>query len=754
MLFVRRVDALLLIGALGAAACGSKKSGGTDTSGNGTAASGGGTSGTGGGSGATAKAPEHAPSRGPEHALYSLVDNRLAAHIYRGGGLVLDGGSAGFAKYARFGNMLHTRARAWAMRETDHDEKAARMTGKSAKLDVPLTTAELATSVVRVRIYSDKPEPFSIRVNGNKDVTSSTGTGWATIELQVPAGQLKEGENELLFFARSAGHPVAWIQVGGARAPESDADAQSFYDPTAKALVLPDGGALAWYAFVPDKGRLTGDLADGTCTVGVHVTAEDGATVDGKLTGLGSAVDLASLSGKAARIQLTGAGCATAKLANAALVVPGDAPATPTRGAPPKYVILFIMDSLRADRVRPFDPKARPETPEWEKLAQTGTVFMQHYVQGNESRVSHSSIWTSMYAIKHGFIDEKGSLPLKWKTVDEVAKDAGMYVVGVSANGFIRPSRGFGTGWDKFSNHIADETGLTAADIIEHGESFVARKKEPWFLYLGTIDTHVSWRAKQPWMSKYDPGPYDGRFAKDFSGDDAGIAASITNDKYNGLTAREVQHVRALYDSNVSYQDDQLRLLVEKLQAWGVWDQTMLIVTADHGDEQWEDGRVGHGSSERDMLVHVPLLVHYPAMLPAGAIAEGSECIDIVPTIADALGQPMDAEWQGESLIPLANGIGRGYPRMSMSSMYEDQHAPRIGNWKLTLRGPGAPRVYDLGHDPDEMKDLWGDAKAEVGARAVLDPAWMLRTFNLEWKKSQWGNAADVSARFASDLGE
>src|SRR6185369_276526 len=113
-----------------------------------------------------------------------------------------------------------------------------------------------------------------------------------------------------------------------------------------------------------------------------------------------------------------------------------------------------------------------------------------------------------------------------------------------------------------------------------------------------------------------------------------------------------------LYDSNVSYQDDLLGQLIEKLQGAGIWDQTMLIVTADHGDEQWEDGRVGHGGSNRDMLVHVPLLIHYPALVGKGKYTEGAESVDIVPTIADALGVPMDPEWQGESLLPLTEGVG------------------------------------------------------------------------------------------------
>jgi arylsulfatase A-like enzyme len=698
--------------------------------------------------------PAPAPVRGPAHAVYSLVDNRLAAHLERDGGLVVAAGSAGFAKYLRFGNTHRGRQKIWELRQTDDGARTAHMIGKSARIDVPLTTAQLATPTVRVRVWSAKPDTIGVRVNGGAEISAAAAAGWSTVELAVPSGQLVEGENQLVLAAKTAGHPVAWIEIGGATAPASD-DVTAFYDASARALVLPDHGGMAWYAFVPAHARLDAELADRACKVEVRATAEDGATASGTLAGRDASVDLSSIGGKAARVELTASGCTRAALAHASLSVPGEPPPAPPRGDAPKYVVLFIMDSLRADRVRPFAPDARPETPEWDELAKTSAVFEQHYVQGNESRVSHSSIWTSLYPIKHGFLDAYGSLQVKSATVDKVAKEAGLYVTGVSANGYIMPARGFGTAWNQFSNHIAEEGGLTAAEVIAHGLQFLDKKKrDPWFLYLGTIDTHVTWHAKQPWMAKYDPRPYSGRFAKSFDGDDADRAPG-TPDPYGVVTDREREHIKAIYDSNVSYQDDQLRQLVEKLKAWGVWDQTMLVVTADHGDEQWEvDDRVGHGWSVRDMLVRVPLLVHYPPMVPAGKVDEGTECIDITPTIADALGVAADPEWQGASLIPLAGGVGRGYPRLSVASMFEDEHGPRLAQWKADVRGTSAPKIYDLAHDPGELKDLWGDGKAEVGARFVLDPTWMLRTFNLDWKKARWGNAANVSAQFASDLGE
>jgi len=692
------------------------------------------------------KEPVKAPSRGPERVVYSLVDNRLSGHLLRGGGLVLAGGSAGFAKYARFGNTEKIKSKSWDIRKTEGNVKVARVNGKSARVDVPVTADQLAGNpVVRVRAFAAAKQAFSVRVNGNKDVNGQLEEGWNTVELTPPAGQLKEGENELLFFAGKDGVAVEWIQVGGA-APKDGA--ARFYDPAAKALLLPEGGGMAWYVMVPERARITGDLADGACEVAVKATTPDGAGVDGKLVGLGSAVDLAAVAGKAIRLELTAAGCPEAALASAAMVVPGEEP-KPVRGEPPKYVVMFVMDSLRADRVKPWNPDARPEVPTFDKLAETSAVFLQHYVQGNESRVSHASLWTSLYPIKHSMIGGEEKLDRKWTTVDEVVKAAGKYVAGASANGYVQPERwGFGTAWDAYSNHIKEELGLKADDIVDKGLKFVGDKKEPWFLYLGTVDTHVSWRAKEPWISKYSPG-YTGRFKDVFSGGDAAKAAGGAK-----LTDAEIKHVRALYDSNVSYQDQVLAKLIAKLEAAGIWDQTMLIITADHGDEQWEDGRVGHGASSRDMLVHVPLLVRYPPLIKAGKYTEGTELIDVVPTIADALGTQLDAEWQGQSLIPLTQGIGAGYPRMSLTSMYEDAHGARLGNWKVRIQGGAGVKVFDLASDPEEMKNLAGQATATIGGRAVLDPLWILRTFNLEWKKSQWGNAANVTSRFAQDLGE
>lgn len=694
-------------------------------------------------SGTDSPPPDQAskPARGPEHAVYSLVDNRLSAHVQRAGGVVVLGGSAGFVKYLRFRKSNLP----WKLRQTTDGKKVAIMGGKTASLFVPLTAEQAADGTsLRMRVYNDRDKALTLRINGQKDRehTQQMAAGWSTVTVPLPGGSVQAGENEIIIFT-GAGEPMSleWLSIGPGELAGDDAP--SFYDTATQSLVLPQGGGLAYFVMVPENGRLLGDVSGAGCQVEVRATAQNGKSVTGQLTGRGGAVEMSALSGQPIRLELTGQGCDSAQLENAALAVPGEAP-TVKRGEPPKYVILWIMDSLRADRVRPFNPKARPEAPTFERLAKTGTVFAQNYVQGNESRVSHASIMSALYPVKHDMLSDKAKLAASWTTLDEVAKQAGMYVAGVGANGYMDPKWGMGTAWNKFQNHIHAKLGLKGQDVYDEAIKVVDGKKDPWFLYIGTIDTHVSWRPKEPWISKYHAPGYKGRFASRFSGGDAENGLKLTD--------AEIAWVRAMYDSNVSYQDDLLRQLLEKLEAWGIADQTMLVITADHGDEQWEHERVGHGGSIRETLVHTPLLIHYPPLFPGRRVEEGTEVVDILPTIADALGKDVDPEWQGQSLIPLAQGVGAGYPLMSMASQYEGAHAARMGAWKMRSPGSSAPELYRVDIDPSESKDIAG--QNPIALRVLADPLWLLRANNLAWKKSEFGNAANVTEAFPASFGE
>ena len=668
--------------------------------------------------------------------VFQLSDNRLLAHVQRGGGVVAMPGSPGFAKYMRFAKGKP----GWNIRQTV-DGRAAGVADKYAYLDVPLGAEQAAVATsVSVRVRSAKPRPLSVILNGKSLGDIALDAGWQTKSIAVPPGLAKAGENALqLVTGGPKGDPLAfeWIQLGGTA---TDATPPLF-DAGKRELVIPKGGALVWYVVAPTGGTLAGRVSSG-CELTVRARAHDGSKAEGKL---GASVDLGGVSGKIARLEIANDSCPEARLADGALVAPGPAK-TASKPKKPKYVVFWIMDSLRADRVRPFWAKARPDVPEFERLCKVATCFYSTYVQGNESRASHAAIWSAQYAVNHQMIKEGAKLDAKWTTLDEVAKAAGLYAAGESANGYIISRWGFGTRWDVYRNHIHDGGGVRGEDVFNLGMAAVEKKVgNPWLLYLGTIDTHVSWRAKEPWITRYSP-TYNGKYKKEASGKDVeGMAGGRIKP-----SDADKQHIIAIYDSNVSYQDALMTKLFAKLAAWGIADDTMVIITADHGDEQWEDGRVGHGGSLKESLIRVPLAIYYPPLFPGGMVEEGVETIDIVPTIADALGQPVIADAQGESLIPLAQGVGRGYPRPSIASQYEFAHAMRLAGWKARVAGTGVPSVFHVAEDPYEKKDLATERPLE--RRFLTDALSTFLVYQKNWKKARWGVASNASRAFADDL--
>jgi arylsulfatase A-like enzyme len=345
-------------------------------------------------------------------------------------------------------------------------------------------------------------------------------------------------------------------------------------------------------------------------------------------------------------------------------------------------------------------------------------------------------------------LSEKAKLKPEFVTLAEAVKPSGRYTAGVMGNGFIDKFWGFGDGWDSLRNNIHDGGGLKADDLYADALKVLdAHGKSPFFLYIGTIDAHVSWRAHEPWIAQYDPEPYHGPFEK--------ALLDPTLDKIvlgkMSITERDKTRVIALYDSDVSYNDHVMGKLLDDLKKRGILDETMFIMTSDHGEEFWDHGKIGHGQSLREELVHVPFLVSYPPYFPPGKVVEeGIDVMDALPTITDALGVATPDAVQGESLIPLAAGVGAGYPRPAIASQYELAHTMRLGRYKMWVGGSGDVRFHDAASDPHEDNDL--AASRPVERRALTDALGTWMAFRNQWKKRRWGVASNLSPGFAADL--
>jgi len=654
------------------------------------------------------------------HPVFDLVANRTLAHVERGGALSIAAGSPGFARYVHFSRPLPT----WKLRQTE-DGKRVALAQTQAVLEVPLTAAQAHGNTLTLHLKSPVKQTVRATVSGKSSAAMPLADGWQTVQLTLPAGALVAGENKITLGFANSGHfgdkkasaAVEWIDVG---APSKETTPPTLFDGSS--LLVPAGGALVWYVMAPEGGTLALDAP------GCNLKVEP--------------ADLAAHADKVVRLSLASPGGACA-IKSAALTASGDAP-TVKHAPPPKNVVFWMTDDTRSDKFKLYNPKTRVETPVIDAFAKRATTFKVMYVQGNESRVSHASLWTSLYPLVHHFIAEKAKLDPKFVTIPEAVKPTGRATIGLMGNGFIDAFWGFGEGWDVLKNHIHEGGGLKAEDFVAEGKQMLGKLgQKPFFMYLGTIDVHVSWRAHLPWIAKYDPEPYTGPFVK--------ACLDPQLDKIVGgkmsITDRDKTRIVALYDSDVSYNDQQFGKLMELLDA----DDTMIIFTADHGEELWDHGRIGHGGSLREELVHVPLLISYPPLFPAGkSVSEGVEIIDLLPTIVEALGGKIPAEAQGESLIGLAQGEGAGYPRPAIASQYELAHTMRLGRWKLTVMGSGNVTLYDAAGDAAETKELSSERPLEK--RFVTDAMGVWMAYQTQWKKSRWGVASNQKAELARDL--
>ena len=216
-------------------------------------------------------------------------------------------------------------------------------------------------------------------------------------------------------------------------------------------------------------------------------------------------------------------------------------------------------------------------------------------------------------------------------------------------------------------------------------------------------------------------------------------------------SAGEVDAQRARYDVAITAQDAELGRFVHQLKAWGIWDQTMLIVTADFGEELAESGRWGHSGSLRDAVVHVPLVVHDPARFPGGTVVdEGAAAGALVPTVLAALGRPAPADATGAPLEPLAQGIGRGWPRAVYAGDDDPSFAVRIGRWKARVDRTAVLWLGDLDADPGETRDLAGAWPVE--RRMLADQLGLYLALRARWREASWGVTSNLTTEGAAAL--
>jgi arylsulfatase A-like enzyme len=365
---------------------------------------------------------------------------------------------------------------------------------------------------------------------------------------------------------------------------------------------------------------------------------------------------------------------------------------------PGKYnVVLISIDSLRADHTGPYGhkPEFAPDlavTPNLDRLAKSGVVFEDALSSSSWTLPSHMALMTGLtdrgHAVEH---DEFALDPLR-RTLAEQFLAAG-YATGACYSGlFLDPKYGFARGFQEYRSgmltpqefadmarreHVPIQKLDRLRDQLEHidltsprvnafAREFLEKKKDQrFFLFLHYFDAHFDYR----------PDRGDAEMAKRFDPDYTGTMNGedwYFDNKQRVMTwqtsadgppakrlisDRDLHHAMALYDAEIHWVDRHVGEVLDRIAALGLEEQTIVIVTSDHGDEFFDHGSIGHRSTLYSELCHIPLVIRVPGAGEKGRRVPGlARLYDLAPSLLDWCGLPPLPEAQGASLRPLLDG--------------------------------------------------------------------------------------------------
>ena len=683
---------------------------------------------------------------------YNLVDNLPNAHIYEAG-VIADLRQMSSFKY------LRDARRRWVYDYTFKGRKAALPQSIRADFWLPITS-ELAKKELALDIVLAPTGPkqvMDVFVGGQKiKNVNFKDSNWQSIRVKIPAKAVNTASlvkvklhfrkrHEIKDGGKSAA-AIRAIRLGLPSAlslPYEEDKLRAVLNRSAsQELSLAAGQGIDFYISPSVNSTLLKGKVSGA-------PIEFWAQVDGKKAKkLGQAqgkykFNLAAFANKATRLMLR-------NTKNSPATVKGQIGGFQTSKAvkveKPKYVIFWLIDTLRADKlpfykVKNSNGRKKVKTPNLSILAKESMVYEPFYVQGNESKASHASLFTGVYPVAHRVYNHKAKLPKSYTTIAELFKANGYHTGGYVSNGYVSDRWDFDQGFQTFTNFIRESKANNAKAVVRSAKRFIKkRKKKPFYLYLGTSDPHVTYRRHKEFIKDYYKKEYKGRYMKNITGQE------LADLKSKGAPSnKDKERVEALYENEIAFNDFHFGELVKALKAQGIYDETMIIVSADHGDEFWEHGSCGHGHSLYQELINVPLMIRWPKSLGSGRFEVGADGVDLLPTLAALIGTQFNDKIQGRDLSE-QQSVSDAYPQAVMASKGIEQFTLKVGPAKVIYRGPGSVEVYNLDTDLMESKNLIDTHP--ILTQTALDPLSIYLSQPRMWSKQDFGAANALSPDF------
>ncbi|MEM9073264.1 MAG: sulfatase [Myxococcota bacterium] len=584
---------------------------------------------------------------------------------------------------------------------------------------------------VQLRLRPRGTRALSPYINGEQvQAVFFEGEGWQTVNFTLPAEAMKEGENYLLLtfggVAVVGGEDVS-VQLASARitegadAPSGDYEAPEWGTTVStvslggnerEAVVYSAPVSFTWYTEVPDNGMLVFSVGQEGETGGtgrIFARAEGGSSskiFEGALTNRWSdqRIDLSSYAGKVVQLRFEAEG-GSGRVAWATPRVTRPAQAAPEVD-PAQNVVVVLVDTLRASKLRTWNPESRVQTPVLDALAGQSAVFEHGQSTENWTKPAVGAILTGLHPIDHQARTQSAVLSDSALMISEHFKTNGFATGGFIANGYISDRFGFDQGWDRYKNFIREEGASSEAEVVfrEAADWAIEHKDERFFLYVHTIDPHVPYDPEDEFVSMYDSRQhYEGQVRPRMTGE------LLANAKKNPPTVTfnqsDVIRLQALHDGEITQHDRHMGTFIERMKEAGIWDNTVFVFVSDHGEEFNEHGSWGHGHSIYQELLHVPFLIHREGV-PSGRIATTVSTMDIGPTVCELAGIDVMPNTAARSLVPLLYGQPRNGPAVAMSEFLDERRVMVAGRYKFFVRGNLTVSMFDLEADPGERNQL------------------------------------------------
>ncbi len=379
------------------------------------------------------------------------------------------------------------------------------------------------------------------------------------------------------------------------------------------------------------------------------------------------------------------------------------------RAAPPANVVVVLVDTLRADHLGCYG-YSRPTSPNIDRLAAGGYVFEEAVAQSSWTSPSVASLFTSVYPSRHGVVDFGAKLTGVHATLAQEMQRRGRGTAAISANmAFVIPDRGFALGFDRFEvakrrARPGEESDAIFRQVPENAEVVTTMALaaldelagSPFFLYVHYIDPHAPYDAPPPYRDRFLEPEAAGTGRRLFGASGVVVAG-----------AGDVPALTALYDAEIAYTDAQIGRLLERLEADRLLDDTIVVVTSDHGEELHDHGGFSHGTTLYREQVQVPLVVR----LPGGRrgerrVTDPVELVDVGPTLLELLGEADRRTTDGASF---AQVFGRRTP------------VDRVRSWAAAWSGTPAREAFGYSELGRKMRT---EAKPPRHSRSLRTADW------------------------------